>query len=184
MALRFEKGKLRPQPTRLKDVARRERSEERSRNQDEKGRFVAGNRAPEGRKLKSIIRRHLGKDAAGEAVEVLFAETKQIFQALVKAVGSDAPQVHDTLARRARWGVLSAHYALKAVELGLDTEQGQACLDLALKLDQRAERLDVTALDLANRLDSAKPGKSLADQIGDAVDAQTDGKRGISDDNQ
>lgn len=96
MALRREHGKLRPQPTRLKDVAPRERSEERSRNQDEKGRFVAGNTAPAGRKLKNIIRRHLGKDAAGAAVEVLFAETKQIFQALVKAVGSDAPQVHDS----------------------------------------------------------------------------------------
>lgn len=157
MALRFEKGKLRPQPTRLKDVARRERSEERSRNHDAKGRFTAGNRAPEGRKLKAIIRRHLGKDASGEAVETLFAETKQIFTALVKAVGSDAPQVQDTLARRARWGVLSAHYALKAAELGLDTEKGQACLELALKLDQRAERLDVTALDLANRLDDLNP---------------------------
>lgn len=173
MALRFEKGKRRPQPPRLKDVAQRERSGERSRNHDASGRFTAGNRAPEGRKLKSIIRRHLGKDAVGEAVEVLFAETKQIFVALVKAVGSDAPQVHDTLARRARWGVLSAHYALKAVELGLDTEQGQTCLELSLKLDQRAERLDVTAIDLANRLGLGKPeAKSLADQIGEAVDAQ------------
>jgi len=129
------------------------RTGERSRNQDEKGRFTAGNTAPEGRRLKSIIRRHLGKDAVGDAVEVLFSETKDMFRALVRAVGSDAPQVQDTLARRARWGVLSAHYALRAVELGLETPQGQACLELALKLDQRAERLDVTALDLANRLD-------------------------------
>jgi len=173
MAVRFEKGKARPQPPRLKDVARRERSGERSRNHDAKGRFTAGNRAPEGRKLKAIIRRHLGKDGTGEAIETLFAETKQIFSALVKAVGSDAPQVQDTLARRARWGVLSAHYALRAVDLGLETDAGQACLELALKLDQRAERLDVTALDLANRLDGNKPqSKSLADAINDSVEAE------------
>jgi hypothetical protein len=161
MSLRREHQKLRPQPARLKDVARRERSGERSRNHDAKGRFVAGNDAPKGRKLKSIIRRHLGRDATGASVEALFAETKEIFRALVKAVGSDAPQVQDTLARRARWGVLSAHYALRAADLGLDTEQGQACLELALKLDARAERLDVTALDLANRLDPRSgPGES------------------------
>jgi hypothetical protein len=169
MALRFEKGKLRPQPPRLKEVARRKRTEERNRNQDAKGRFVAGNRAPEGRRLKAIIRRHLGKEAVGITVEVLFTETKEIFKALVKAVGSEAPQVQDTLARRARWGVLSAHYALRAAELGLETKEGQTCLEIALKLDARTERLDVTALDLANRLDDRKPDEGSS--ILDAIDA-------------
>jgi hypothetical protein len=49
--------------------------------------------------------------------------------------------------------VLSAHYALRAAEFGLESKEGQACLELALKLDARCERLDVTAIDLANRLD-------------------------------
>jgi hypothetical protein len=157
MALRFEKGKLRPQPARLKDVARRERPANGTVNHDKRGRFAPGNRAPEGRKLKAIIRRQLGREATAPEVERLFRETKEIFSALVRAVGSSKPQVQDTLARRARWGVLSAHYAIRAAELGLETEDGKACLELALKLDQRVERLDVTALDLANRLGGDEP---------------------------
>ncbi|HEX9619439.1 MAG TPA: hypothetical protein VF989_04855, partial [Polyangiaceae bacterium] len=94
-----------------------------------------------------MIRRQLGAEGS-EAVERLTSDTLALFRALTRSVASDAPQVQDTLARRARWSVLSAHYALRAAELGLETDAGQRCLDLALKLDARAERLDVTALDL------------------------------------
>jgi hypothetical protein len=103
-----------------------------------------------------LIRRQLGAEGS-EAVERLTSDTLALFRALTRSVPSDAPQVQDTLARRARWSVLSAHYALRAAELGLETDAGQRCLDLSLKLDARAERLDVTALDLASRLDAAKP---------------------------
>jgi len=153
MAFRREHSKLRPQPTRLKDVKRRERSGERSRNQDAKGRFTAGNNAPKGRAVKRIIRRYLGEGAAStDQVEALTQDTLVLFKAFKRALGNDAPQVQDTVARRARWGVLSAWYALHAAELGLGTEDGMAALDMALKLDARAERLDVTSIDLAERL--------------------------------
>lgn len=153
MALVHEKGKLRPQPPRLKNLPKRTR--ERSRNQDAKGRFVPGNDAPKGRALKQLIRRQLGREATSELVQRLYAETLEVFRACKRAIGSDVPQVQDTIARRARWSVLSAHYALRAAELGLETDAGQRCLDLALKLDARAERLDVTAIDLAERLGAA-----------------------------
>jgi hypothetical protein len=165
MALVFEKGKRRPQPPRLKNVAARQRSGNGAANHDTGGRFTAGNKAAEGKRLKAILKRHLGREATGPDTEALYREVRDIFAALVSSVGSDAPQVQDTLARRARWGVLSAHYALRAVELGLETEQGQACLELALKLDARAERLDVTALDLANRLDGEQGSGGTDDVV-------------------
>jgi hypothetical protein len=168
VAQRFEKGKLRPQPARLKDVAKR--SANGAVNHDKKGRFAAGNTAAGDRRLKVAIKRQLGREATGEAVERLYRDTKSVFLALVRSVGSDAPAVQDTLARRARWGVLSAWYSLRAVELGLETKEGQACLELALKLDARAERLDVTALDLANKLDSASPVDPL-DALNRRLDA-------------
>jgi hypothetical protein len=153
-----EHRKLRPQPPRLKNTKARERSGERSRNQDAQGRFTPGNDAPKGRAVKQLIKRQLGAGATGELVERLFSDTLELFRALKRSVGSEAPAVQDTLARRARWSVLSAHFALRAAEQGLETESGQRCLDLALKLDARAERLDVTALDLAERLpDPSKP---------------------------
>ncbi len=161
MSLVHEKGRLRPQPPRLKNVSRAERSGERSRNQDAAGRFVAGNDAPKGRAVKRIIRRYLGEGAASsEQVAALTSDTLALFKAFRRALGCDAPQVQDTVARRARWGVLSAWYALRAAELGLGTEEGMAAIDMALKLDARAERLDVTALDLAARLRSAEPAKN------------------------
>lgn len=180
MALVFEKTKLRPQPPRLKNVRRRLRVGQRSRNQDAKGRWVKGNNAPKGKRLKAIIRRQLGHDATGELVERLYAETRDMHRALVRALGAGAegvPQVQDTLARRARWGVLGAWYALRAVELGLGTEAGDAALEMAIKLDARAERLDVTALDLADRLatDDDAP-QSMAQEIEAETATETEGE--------
>lgn len=163
MALRHEKGKLRPQPARLKDTTARERTGERPRNHDSLGRFTKGNTAPKGRKVKRLIKRYLGTDATNAETEQLTRDVVAMFKSLCRSMGSEEPAVQDTLARRARWGVLSARYALRAAELGLDTAAGMKALDLALKLDARAERLDVTALDLANRLDRAKPADPLAD---------------------
>src|SRR5688500_12001198 len=98
MSIRFAKGKARAQPPRLKDVARRERSGNGTVNHDKSGKFTAGNRAAEGKRLKAILKRHLGRDATGAGVEALYREVKNVFTALVCAVGSDAPQVQDTLA--------------------------------------------------------------------------------------
>jgi hypothetical protein len=155
VALRHEHSRLRPQPPRLKDTKprkSRERSGERDRNHDAKGRWAPGNKGPKGRKVKQLIKRYLGSEATGAETEALTKDTLAMFRSLCKSMGSEEPAVQDTLARRARWGVLSARYALRAAELGLDTPAGMKALDLALKLDQRCERLDVTALDLANKL--------------------------------
>jgi hypothetical protein len=156
MALRREHNKLRPQPPRLKDLRPSVRTDERSRNQDSKGRFTPGNDAPKGRAVKRIIRRYLGEGAGtSEQLVALTNDTLALFKAFKRALGCDAPQVQDTVARRARWGVLSAWYALRAAELGLETDAGMAALEMALKLDARAERLDVTSIDLAQRLGSS-----------------------------
>jgi hypothetical protein len=155
----------------MKDLAPGERTGERDRNQDAKGRFVAGNDAPKGRAVKRLIRRYLGEGAASsEQVAALTSDTLTLFKAFKRTLGCSAPQVQDTVARRARWGVLSAWYALHAAELGLGTEEGMAALEMALKLDARAERLDVTALDLAKRL--AEPDDAHAkNPILAAIDA-------------
>lgn len=166
MALVHEQGKLRPQPPRLKNI-RRQRTRTRNGNQDAKGRFLPGNHAQKGKRLKAIIRRQLGHEATGELVERLFRETLDVYRACLRAVGSDVAQVQDTLARRARWSVLSAHYALRAAELGLGTEAGDAALDMALKLDARAERLDVTAIDLADRLQGSSEPSELPSYLED-----------------
>lgn len=160
MAFVNEKTKLRPQPPRLKNV-RYQRPRQRNRNHDAKGHFTAKNDAPKGRKVKSIIKRYLGTEVTSEQAQALTADTLALFKALRRSLPNESPQVQDTLARRARWGVLSAWYAMKAIELGLGTKAGDAALEMSLKLDARAERLDVTALDLAARLPDAEPQEAL-----------------------
>lgn len=167
MSFRREHSKLRPQPPRLKDLKRRERNGERSRNHGPRGLFTAKNDAARNRAFTALVKRHLGADATGEQAKILTKETLVTYRACLRALGTPGriPQVQDTVARRSRWSTLSAHYALLAAEKGLGTEAGDAALEMALKLDARAERLDVTALDLAERLETSEPVQSEAERI-------------------
>jgi hypothetical protein len=56
------------------------------------------------------------------------------------------------VAARARAAVLAARFARKAAEVGLDTPEGAKALAQSVSLDQRAERLAVTSLDISARL--------------------------------
>jgi hypothetical protein len=53
--------------------------------------------------------------------------------------------------------VLSARFAAKAAEVGLYTPEGAKLLEMSAKLDARAERLQVTARDEAERINRSRP---------------------------
>lgn len=145
-------GKRRPGLPQRKDVGPYTAGE-RNRNHDAQGRFVAGNGAGKRRALKQVIKRHLGPDAGSAEVESLYRDTARLYAALLADLpANDAPEVQDLVARRARWAVLSARFAAKAAEAGLFGTEAAKHLETALKLDQRAERLAVTARDEAERL--------------------------------
>jgi D-serine deaminase-like pyridoxal phosphate-dependent protein len=158
MARRFENGAMRTAPPRRKDVTTAYTAPEPDRNRDASGRFVGGNDAAKRKAIRSLLKRQLGAGATTEEVEQLYRETMVQFRALLADLpAADAAEVQDLTARRARWGVLSARYASKAAEVGLFTDEGAKLLDVALKLDARAERLAVTARDEAERLHAARP---------------------------
>ncbi len=157
MARRLEHGKLRAQPPRRKDLPAYTAPEP-NRNHDASGRFLPGNGAAANKALKAIIKRHLGSDASGELVEALYRDTRRLYEQLLKDLpASDAPEVQDLVARRARWAVLGARYAAKAAELGLFGDDAAAALEMALKCDARAERLAVSARDEAERIARSRP---------------------------
>ena len=72
---------------------------------------------------------------------------------------SDGSTVRGLLALRARHEALAGFWHAKAGELGLTSDAGIAAADQALKHGTRAERLAVTALDVATKL--AKKPKPL-----------------------
>ncbi len=162
MARRFEHNGVRTAPPRRKDVAGYTAPEP-NRDRAAGGRFTAGNRAAERSGVRALIKRHLGADAQTEEVEQLYRDTMVLFRGCLAGLpANDAVEVQDLTARRARWSVLSARYAAKAAEVGLFTEEGSRLLEMALKLDARAERLAVTARDEAERQNAVKTNDPMA----------------------
>lgn len=157
MSIRFEHGKARPQAPRVKDLPSTLTVGQPNRGRDSNGRFAPGNGVATERGIKALLKRQLGKHADDEEVQSLYRETRIQFLAELGRMPSKAPQVQRDLCARARWSALSARYAAQAAAVGLDTPEGQKALDTAMKLDARAERLGVTALDIAERLHKAEP---------------------------
>jgi hypothetical protein len=152
MARRYENGAIRTAPPRRKDVGAYTAAEP-NRDRATGGRFAPGNRAATRSGVRALIKRHLGADAKTEEVEQLYRDTLVQFRAcLADLPANDGAEVQDLVSRRARWSILSARYAAKAVEVGLFTPESDRLIDMALKLDARAERLAVTARDEAERL--------------------------------
>jgi hypothetical protein len=162
MSIRNEHGKARPQPPRSKDLPSALSAAEPNRGRDASGRFAPGNGLATERGIKALLKRQLGKHADDAEVQSLYRETRIQFLAELGRMPSKAPQVQRDLCARARWSALSARYAALAASLGLDTPEGQKALDTAMKLDARAERLGVTALDIAERLHRSEPKDPLA----------------------
>jgi len=157
MPIRFEHGKARPQPPRSKDLPGTLTAGQPNHGRDSSGRFAPGNGVATERGIKALLKRQLGKHADDEEVQGLYRETRIQFLAELNRMPSKSPQVQRDLCARARWSALSARYAASATALGLDTPEGMKALDTAMKLDARAERLGVTALDIAERLHKSEP---------------------------
>lgn len=123
------------------------------------GRFAAGNAVGRNRGVKAVIRRHLGREASTPVVEQLTRDVRVTCAALKADLPSDAPSVLLLVQARATWSVLQQHLTTLALDAGLTTDAGRGYLELAIKLDQRAERLAITSLDVATTLAEAERRK-------------------------
>lgn len=152
MPIEQSHGKARPTLPRATDLRPLPTVSEPTRNRDARGRFLPGNGVANGRGVRELIKRHLGRDAVGPELEQLYREVRLLFVSLMKQLPSDAAQVQDLVARQARSSVLASRFAARAADLGYDTPAGHKALELSLKLDARAERNGVTAWDIATKL--------------------------------
>ncbi len=156
MSIERSNGKARPTLPRSSDLARVEGVDVRKGGRDAQGRFLPRNGAAAGKGWRSLIRRSLGTEATTPAVERLMREARALHTAFMRELPFAGAQVTSLSAARARWTALSAYYANRAAELGLESDEARAALELAMRLDQRAERLAVTCLDVATALARAQ----------------------------
>lgn len=163
-----------PRASRLEPVSGPRAAPER----DAHGRVATPEAARElaqGRGWKSQIGKMAGRELQGEARDLGRAAWR-LYRALLRDLPSDGPQVRVHVASQARSAVFAARYAERAAELGFDTDDGRKALELSAKLDQRAERAGVVALDIAVAMAKAERTRRLR-----AIDVHAEAAKAFGD---
>ncbi len=128
--------------------------ERRRSDRDEHGRASVGNTLAKGRGWKRAVDRMLGHDGAEltPTSAAVAEDAWRVLTATVRELPHDGPTVRGLAASLARHRALEAFWSARALAVGLDTPEGIAAQEHATKHGQRAERLAVTALDVARVL--------------------------------
>jgi hypothetical protein len=157
MALERSHGRLRPTLPRSSDLAVPQATPDRRQGRDERGRFAPGHRSgARGKGWQQAIRRLAHSQLDDPELRGLANDAGSLFRARLHELPDRGPTISALVAEGARSSVLSARFAARAVEIGLDTDDGRRALELSMRLGQRAERSSVTALDVATRLAEAR----------------------------
>lgn len=155
-------GKARPRLPRASDlhektappgaVARTEA--ERTRQRDASGRFACGNALAIGRGAKAGTRRMLGRSVGVTDADVLQVtrDAERLYNATLRELPHDGVIVRQIVALLARHTALAAYWSARASAAGLGTDEGVKAAAESTRHGQRAERLSITALDVAKDL--------------------------------
>lgn len=161
MPIERSHGKARPGLPRASDLPTIEAAPNPRQGRTEGGHFAAGNRVGLEARVKHSMRKALGSKAdAGEA-GLVARDAQRIFGAYMRCMAVDSAPVRAMCALAARHAALAAFYGAAAVTAGLTTDKGLALQTAADRQSQRAERVLVTAHDLAAR----RPPRKAIDPI-------------------
>jgi hypothetical protein len=149
-------GKARPTMLRSSDLTE---ATERDPSVDrvEAGRFAPGNRIAVGRGWKEGVRKLLPPDSADAEVQRIADDAALVYRSVLRSLSSDGPLVRLQVAKLARHEAVAGYFQAKAMAAGLSSDEGVALDDRAIKHGQRAERLAVTARDLADTAAKRRP---------------------------
>jgi hypothetical protein len=158
MTIERTRGKARPTMPRSSDLKPVGAVAERPESRDSQGRFAAGNAGGRGRGWKRAIARMLGHDLSNlENVATAVAEDAwRLFSVSIREMPQDGPNVRALIARKARHEALEGYWTAKALA-ALGTPEGDTAEAKATQHGVRAERLTVTALDVARALAAVRP---------------------------
>ncbi|HEY1958609.1 MAG TPA: hypothetical protein VGH28_23485 [Polyangiaceae bacterium] len=149
MTIEKSHGKARPTLVRAAELRKPRTVAERSDGRGGDGRFAPGNRAANGRGFRATVKKLLGPAVDAPEARMVRADAWRVFASTMRSLPSDAAPVRAMVSLHAGHLALAAYYRTKATAAGLDTEQGLALLAVADRQSQRAERVLVTALDVA-----------------------------------
>lgn len=152
MTIEKSHGKARPTLPRSGELRpAREAAGKPTGERDAHGHFAAGNAVGRNARFKHTIRKALGTKDAGATVDVkvVTRDAMRVFSHVLAALPSDAPPVRVLVSMHARHVALNAYFTAKAEEAGLTTPTGLRLLDVADRQSQRAERVLISAQDLA-----------------------------------
>ena len=158
MSIERSKGKARPTLPRSSDLKPVRAAEQRSDVRDREGRFAPGNAGGMGRGWKRAIGKMLGQctQELSDVAARVAADAWRLFTVAIKEMPHDGPNVRALVARKARHEALEGYWSAQALA-NLGTPKGDAAESRATLHGQRAERLTVSALDVARVLAAAQP---------------------------
>lgn len=157
MTIEQSHGKARPTLPRASDLVPVTRTErERTGQRDARGRFAPGNSTATGRGWKAAMAKLLGRSVDDPTASVVARDAWRLYLASLSELPDDGPTVRGLVAMKARHEALAGFWFAQAAAAGLGTPEGIAAGEQATKHGQRAERLAVTALDVASKLATAR----------------------------
>lgn len=157
MPLERSHGKARPILPRSSDLAPVASVPNPSEGRGPAGRFAPGNRLSINSGQKHAIKRLMGGHATDEEVLIVARDAERAFRGTMRDLPSDGATVRSLAALYSRHVALAAYYTRKAENAGLDSPEGLDWTARATGQGQRAERIAVTALDVATKLAAAQP---------------------------
>ncbi len=152
-------GKARPSLVRASDLRPAEPDANRTGERDARGQFAAGNRTGALARFQATVKKSLGSGGTDSETGIIARDARRVFANVMRALASDAAPVRVLVAIHARHVALHGYYTAKAEAAGLETTQGLKLLEVADRQSQRAERVLVTAQDVA-RTCAAQENKS------------------------
>jgi hypothetical protein len=163
MAIERSRGKARPTLPRSRSLRPVGAVQLRTECRTADGRFGAGNGGGRGRGWKAAIAKMLGRDVVdlADVAATVAEDAWKLFAASIREMPSDGTNVRALVARKARHEALEGYWSAQALAK-LGTPEGSDAEDRATQHGQRAERLSVTALDIATKLADAHPRQLVA----------------------
>ena len=150
MTIEKSHGKARPSLVRSSDLQQTGETERKpSVERTPDGRFAPGNRAASGSGFRRTTKKLLGPSNGGMEERIVRRDAWRVFVATMATMPSDAAPVRTLVGLHSRHVALAALYASLASDAGLGTDEGRKLQESADRQSQRAERVLVTALDVA-----------------------------------
>ena len=164
MTIEQSHGKARPTLPRSSDLQPLDADRNPRDGRTEAGHFAPGNRLGVGARWKASIKKLLGRVADDAITVAIGRDAWRVYLATLRAMPSDGAPVRSLVALHARHVAVAGYFTNRAAEVGLDTKEGLAFLEIASHHGQRAERTAVTSLDVATKL-AASQAKAAADPL-------------------